>query len=182
MLNAMLERRITRNVISSTSSPTPFHTRAVSMPRQLPSVPPINIPAPRPTALSCNDSPSPGSIVSSMGTPPSSSYYMPFYTTPLTPSAAEIKAEDVQYNYTYEQPYAPPWGYSHDFNYVAEPATYYSTSSCVDAANIIRTMRSDAGPELEADLGCHAPEQHCYVNNNVVFNMMDKYSTKSSAT
>ncbi|CAO2654569.1 Nn.00g113020.m01.CDS01 [Neocucurbitaria sp. VM-36] len=180
-LNAMLERRITCNMVSSTSSPTPSHTRASSMPRHLPSVPPITIPAPRPTALSCCDSPSPSSMVSSMGTPPPASYSTSFYTAPMTPSAAEMKADDVRYNYPYEQPYNNSWTYSNDYNYVTEPVTYYSTSSCVDAANIIRTMRSDVGPELEADLGCRAPEQHCYVNNNVVFNMMDKYATPHTA-
>lgn len=116
-----------------------------------------------------------------MGTPPPVSYPAPFYTAPVTPSAAEIKAEDVQYNYPYEQPYNSSWTYTNEYNYAPDPAAYYSTSSCVDAANIIRTMRSDVGPELEADLGCRAPDQNCYVNNNLVFNMMDKYSTQHTA-
>lgn len=180
-LNAVLERRITYNMVSSTSSPTPSHSRATSLPRHLPSVPPLTIPASRPTALSCCDSPSPSSMVSSMGTPPPVSYPAPFYTAPVTPSAAEIKAEDVQYNYPYEQPYNSSWTYTNEYNYAPDPAAYYSTSSCVDAANIIRTMRSDVGPELEADLGCRAPDQNCYVNNNLVFNMMDKYSTQHTA-
>ncbi|KAF1841228.1 uncharacterized protein K460DRAFT_380937 [Cucurbitaria berberidis CBS 394.84] len=182
-LNAMLERRITCNLASSTSSPTPSHARAASMPRHLPSVPPITIPAPRPTALSCCDSPSPSSMVSSMGTPPPPpAYSTPYYTAPMTPSAAEIKVEDVRYNYPYEQHYHNTWTYPSDYNYVADPAaTYYSTSSCVDAANIIRTMRSDVGPELETDLGCRTSDQDCYVNNHIVFNVMDKYSNQHTA-
>jgi hypothetical protein len=176
-LSAMLERRITCNGLLTTSSPVPSHTRAASMPRHTPSVPPISIPASRPTALSCYDTPSPGSIVSSMGTPPPASYPTSFYSTPMTPSAP-VKTEAVRYSYTYEQPsYNNTWNYSDEYNMVPNPATYYNTSSCVDAANIIRTMRADVQPEeLEADLGCRAPDQNCYVNNNVVFNMMDKYS------
>lgn len=180
-LNTMLERRITCNTTSGTSSPAPSHTRAASMPRHMPSVPPLSIPAPRPTALSCCDSPSPGSIVSSMGTPPPAFYPAPFYNAPMTPSAAEIKSEDVPHNYPYEHSYNNSWTYANDYNYVADPATYYNTSSCVDAAHIIRTMRSNVGPELEAELGCSAAEQQCYVNNNLVFNMMDKYSTQHNA-
>jgi hypothetical protein len=179
-LNTMLERRITCNTMSSTSSPAPSHMRAASMPRRIPSVPSISIPAPRPTALSCYDSPSPSSIVSSMGTPPPVSYAAPFYTAPTTPPVPEIKSEDVRYGYSYDQAYNNTWHYSNEYNMVTEPSNYYTTSSCVDAANIIRTMRSDVGPELEAGLGCHAPIQDCYVNNNVVFGMMDKYSNQHS--
>lgn len=181
-LNALLDRRITCNTLSSTSSPAPSHTRANSLPRHIPSAPPVTVSGPRPAALSCGDSPSPGSIVSSMGTPPPVSY--PFYSnpTPMTPPAAEIKSEDVRYQYTqYDPQYQNTWNYSHDYNVVSEPTAYYNTSSCVDAANIIRTMRSDVGPELEADLGCRVPNQECYINNNVVFNMMDKYSHPHSA-
>ncbi|KAF1944412.1 hypothetical protein EJ02DRAFT_398647 [Clathrospora elynae] len=175
-LNAMLGRRITNSMLSSTSSLLPSHTRADSMPRHMPSVPPIAIPQPRPTALSCNDSPSPGSsMVSSMGTPPPAAYPPTIYTTPMAPSVTEIKSEDIQYDYPYEQLYNSSWSYTSDYNYVADPLNYYSTSSCVDAANIIRTMRSDVGPELEVDLGCRATDPHCYVNNSTVFNMMDKY-------
>ena len=61
-LHAMLERRVNTNVVSSTSSPIPSYTRAASIPRQKPPVPPVTIPPTRPTALSYNDSPSPGSI------------------------------------------------------------------------------------------------------------------------
>jgi hypothetical protein len=175
-LNAMLDRRITTNMTTSTSSPVPSHTRAASIPRHMPSVPPISIPQPRPTALSCNDSPSPGSMASSMSTPPPVSYPATFYTTSITPSSVEIKSEDVQYDYPYDQPYDSTWAYSSDYSYTADPATYYSASSCVDAANIIQTLRSDAGPELEVDLSCRTPDQHCYINNTAVFNMMHKYS------
>lgn len=99
----------------------------------------------------------------------------------MTPPAPEIKSEDVRYGYSYDQTYNNTWHYSNEYNLVHDPSAYYSTSSCVDAANIIRTMRADVGPELEADLGCRVPNQDCYINNNIVFNMMDKYSTPHSA-
>lgn len=182
-LNAMLERRITCNTLSSTSSPVPSHMRAASMPRHMPSVQPISIPTSRPTAMSCCDSPSPGSIASSMGTPPPVSYPGSFYTTPVTPSVPEIKSEDVQYGYSYDQSYNNAWHYSNEYHMVSQPPNYYSASSCVDAANIIRTMRSDAGSEMEGDTGCRVPNQNCYINNNnnnMVFTMMDKYSHQHS--
>ncbi|KAF2129452.1 hypothetical protein P153DRAFT_385661 [Dothidotthia symphoricarpi CBS 119687] len=177
-LNTMLERRIPCNMLSSTSSPAPAHTRAASLPRHMPSVQSITVPASRATALSCYDSASPGSIVSSMGTPPPASYSTPFYSTPATPPASEIKTEGVQYDYPYEQAYNGSWAYSNHYNFAADPVPYYNSTSCVDAANIIRTMRSDVGPELEAGFGCRTPDQHCYVNNNMVFGMMDRYSNQ----
>ena len=175
-LHAMLERRVNTNVVSSTSSPIPSYTRAASIPRQKPPVPPVTIPPTRPTALSYNDSPSPGSMVSTMSTPPPASYPATLYTTPMTPSAAQIKSEHVQYDYPYDQPYGNAWAYSSDGNYTAEPVSYYNSSSCVDAANIIRTMRVGVGPGLEADLGCHASDRRCYVNDATVFSAMDRYS------
>ncbi|CAN9203284.1 unnamed protein product [Alternaria alternata] len=120
-LHAMLERRVNTNVVSSTSSPIPSYTRAASIPRQKPPVPPVTIPPTRPTALSYNDSPSPGSMVSTMSTPPPASYPATLYTTPMTPSAAQIKSEHVQYDYPYDQPYSNAWAYSSDGNYTAEP-------------------------------------------------------------
>jgi hypothetical protein len=177
-LNVMLERRIICNTLSSTSSPAPSHLRAESMPRHMPSVPPISIPAPRPTAQSYCDSPSPGSIVSSMGTPPPVPYSIPLYTTPITPPGSGIKSEDVQYGYTYDQSYNNTWHYCNEYNIPAEPTTYHNTSSSVDAANIIRTMRADATYEMENELGRRISNQNCYVDNSTVFGMMDKYSNQ----
>jgi hypothetical protein len=179
-LTAMLDRKITCNTLDSTGSTAPSHLRAASMPRHMPSVPPISIPVSRPTALSCCDSPSPGSIVSSMGSPPPVSYSLPSYITPGTPPAPEIKSEDVRYGYPYDHSYNNTWHYANEYNMVAEPSTYYNTSSCVDAANIIRTMRSGASHEMEDELGCRNPNQNCYINNNnnMMFSMMDKYSSQ----
>ena len=103
----------------------------------------------------------------------------------MSPAAAEIKSEDAKYDYPYERPYNNnnnnnnnPWAYTSDYNYTADPASYYNNSSCVDAANIIRTMRSNVAPEMEASLACRTSEQQCYVGNTVVFDIVDKYTQK----
>jgi hypothetical protein len=115
-----------------------------------------------------------------MGTPPPVPYPASFYTTPITPPAPEIKVEDGRYGHPYNQAYNNAWHYSNEYHMVAQAPMYYNTSSCVDAANIIRTMRSDAGPEMETEMGCRLPTQNSYINNNMVFNMMDKYSSQHS--
>jgi hypothetical protein len=99
----------------------------------------------------------------------------------MTPPAPEIKSEDVRYGYSYDQSYNNTWHYTNEYNLVPQPSHYYNTSSCVDAANIIRTMRSDVGSDLDSDLGCRVPDQAYYVNNNVAFGMMDKYSIPHTA-
>lgn len=172
-LSAMLERRIACNGPSYVDSPISTASSISKMGHNTPAGPPLCIPVQRTTALSSNDSPSPHSIVSSMDTPPDFQG-TPFYGVSMTP-APEIKTEDNAPYIPYDQPFTNSWTYANDVQYVADPTSYYNKSSCVDAANIIRTMRSDVGPELEVDLGCRAPGQDCYVNNAVVFNIMDKY-------
>ncbi|KAJ4329674.1 hypothetical protein N0V87_010664 [Didymella glomerata] len=166
-LNTVLERRITSSVVSSTSLPLPQYSRAASAPRHLPSVPSLSIPSSRPLALSSCESLSPSSIVSSMGTPPAS-YQTLLYTATITPQAPAVKAEDVQYDYPYETNQNQPWPYSQAFTYAPDTVAYYSTSSCVDAANIIRTMRTDTNPMYHIDQGCAPLAQPYYNSNNHV--------------
>lgn len=172
-LSAMLDRRIACNGPSCVNSPVTPHASTMGLAPRTPAVPPLSIPVPRSTALSSNDSPSPHSMVSSMDTPPGF-HGTPFYSAPLTP-APEIKTEDIPPYMPYDQSFNNSWAYQNDAHYVADPTSYYNTSSCVDAANIIRTMRSDGGPEVEAGLTCRVPSQQCYVNNSMVFNMMERY-------
>ncbi|PSN62309.1 hypothetical protein BS50DRAFT_578125 [Corynespora cassiicola Philippines] len=178
-LTSMLDRRIPCGNMSCTSSPPTSHVSTATTPQHGSTTTPITIPVQRPAALGSNDSPSPHSIVSSLGsTPPafSSTQYYPG----ITP-APNIKTEDMQNynNYQYNQS-INTWSMPQDINYPQDSIAYYNTSSCIDAANIIRTMRADAGPELEADLGCQAPVQNCYVDNGVVFNLVDKYSNTNT--
>lgn len=59
---------------------------------------------------------------------------------------------------------------------VAQPA--YSgpnTSSCFVAADAIRSMAADAGPEVEQALGCNDGSE-CDVSNSLVFDIMDHYA------
>ncbi|KAF1966199.1 hypothetical protein BU23DRAFT_560516 [Bimuria novae-zelandiae CBS 107.79] len=162
-LNAMLERRVTCNGPTFAASPASPHSLSAIIAPHTPAIPPLASSIPRSAALSSNDSPSPHSITSSMGTPPPSFH------------------ENVPSYMPYEQSFQNSWQqqppHLHHQQYVADPVGYYNTSSCVDAANTIRTMRTDAGPELEAELGCRVPGQHCYVANSIVFNVMDRYAS-----
>jgi hypothetical protein len=57
------------------------------------------------------------------------------------------------------------------------PIDYSRSTSCVYAANIIRTMRANVGPELENDLGCPPMGVvDCPVPNAMFFDVMDKYN------
>ncbi|EKG13415.1 hypothetical protein MPH_09441 [Macrophomina phaseolina MS6] len=69
------------------------------------------------------------------------------------------------------------WPGAIDMSMISAPQAP-NTSSCVHAASIIREMRNDLGPELEQDLGCSGPDQDCKVDNNVVFELVDKYSMR----
>ncbi|KAF2728300.1 hypothetical protein EJ04DRAFT_528751 [Polyplosphaeria fusca] len=174
-LNSMLERRITCNRVpypSSSSSPSPSATAAVLPTTTLA---PISIPAHRPAPISEYDSQSPLSIDSSVETPPQFNN-TPFYPNAMTPTP-EIKSETMaSFNFSFDQSQQPmSWNFSADSVYSPDAMTYYNTS-CIDAANIIRGMTVDVGPELEADLGCRTATQNCYVNNSLMFNVMDKYS------
>ena len=173
-LHTMLERKIACNTPSTIDSPPSVQSPSVAMASGAPTVPPITIPQQCAATLS-TDSPSPRSIVSSTGTPPGFAI-SPFYHSSMAP-ALEVKPEGIpHYGYHFEQPMNNSWTYPSEVHYTSEPMTYYSTSSCVDAANIIRTMRSDVGLELENELGCRPHEQNCFVDNPAVFNIMDKYS------
>jgi len=171
-LNARLDRKLTCDTLSSTNPPAPS--------RQMPTVPAISIPPLRSTALSCTDSPSPGSIVSSMGSPPQAPYSTSCLSTPITPPAPEIKTEDVRYGYSYDQAYNNAWQYPNEYQLLGQPPVYYNTSSCVDAANIIRNMRVDEVQEPGTNLGYRVRNQSCYVNNDMVFNIMDKFPHQHS--
>ncbi|EOD43816.1 hypothetical protein UCRNP2_9497 [Neofusicoccum parvum UCRNP2] len=92
-------------------------------------------------------------------------------------SAIPASAYDPAYASFYGIPMQTSWGYPNVNNMHMNLAPQSpNSSSCVHAANIIRGMRTDVGPELEQDLGCSSPGQECKVNNNVVFELVDKYS------
>ncbi|KAF2121085.1 hypothetical protein BDV96DRAFT_203460 [Lophiotrema nucula] len=179
-LNAMLGRKLACSQNTCAASP------GASSPPSCTSVPstiavaPIAIPARRAGPLSEYDScQSPLSISSSVDTPPhfdNTAYYpMPITQTP------EVKRESMTpFSYdSYDRQSSTNWSFQNEPNYTATSMAYYNTSSCIDAANIIRTMAVNIGTELEADLGCPTADQDCYVDNSMVFNMMEKYSSSA---
>lgn len=180
-LNAMLDKRTTSNTPSSRSSPNSSLVKTESTPRQPPSAP-NGVPAQRPTVLSCCDSPSPSSIVSSTGTPPpASSYPTSFYPTAMASPVPEIKTEDVPYANPYDHSYNNnSWPYTTEYNLMPQSTTYYSNPTYVDATSGIRTMRSSTRPDLDAGVACPMPTQDYYTNSNFAFSMPDKFAPPHS--
>lgn len=97
--------------------------------------------------------------------------------SPSNPANA-ASAFDPSYTY-YNVPMQSSWAYSptNDMSVDLTPQSP-NTSSCLHAANIIRGMRNDVGPELEQDLGCSDAAHDCKVDNTVVFELVDKYSMR----
>ncbi|KAL5387066.1 hypothetical protein DPSP01_003678 [Paraphaeosphaeria sporulosa] len=181
-LSATLEKKITCNTTAFLTSPvSPYPSDARNGPHTS-TVAPLALPMPRSAALSSNDSPSPHSIISDMGTPPPSFHGTPYMHT-LTPDPG-AKPGDLPLYMPYDPSIQHPWPqlhqhtheHTHEEQYVANPTSYYNATSCIDAAKIIRTMRTGTGPELETDLSCR-PGQHCYVGNSMVFNNLDRYGS-----
>ncbi|KAJ6200251.1 hypothetical protein J3E72DRAFT_392108 [Bipolaris maydis] len=175
-LSAMLEGKTKPDLNTSTTSHVASHTKPTLIPRHTPPVQTISSIPPRSTDFSYDDSPSPGSIISAMSTPPPSSYSTTFYAAPSTPPGTEIKIEDVAYEYPYNRPYNSSWTHSGDFGYPADPFNYYNRSTCVEAANIVSTARSDPGTELDTSMGYRYPDQYSQMNNAALLNMMNGYS------
>lgn len=142
--------------------------------------PPLSIPYQRAAALQPSpEIASPHSIgSSSVGTP--SSISTPTFSQISIATSQELSETDSYPSlaYQYDLPLNNAWSlpsepaYSHD-------QIAYNNTSCVYAANIIRSMRSDIGTELENDLGCREPSSDCAVDNSVVFNVMEKYSNQN---
>ncbi|KAF2494019.1 hypothetical protein BU16DRAFT_62105 [Lophium mytilinum] len=126
-----------------------------------------------------NESASPHSIGSSSIDTPTSIPTPTFTHMPTATQQSEMPDESYrQLNYAYEIPSAQ-WMYPEETNYLPDQSLYNNTSSCVYAANIIRSMRSNVGAELEADLGCRELGADCAVDNSVVFNAIEKYADHS---
>ncbi|KAF2143786.1 uncharacterized protein K452DRAFT_296765 [Aplosporella prunicola CBS 121167] len=78
----------------------------------------------------------------------------------------------------FNEPAQATWAYYPDPSTQAATGTYMvadNTTSCIHAANVIRGMQHDVGPELERDLGCSDPNQDCTVDNTLVFNVMEQH-------
>lgn len=158
--------------------------------------PPMPLPTPQlqtaqltPLMSMGNLSPSPGSVTSSVSTPTTilSPEVFPAVPVPRAPSS-DPGGEHYSSHHSFEyghhsyppqidtsswQPYQNPNGVT------SVPATSYpeyNYTSCVDAANIIRSMKDDAGVNFETDLSCEIPGTDGEADNSRVFTVMDKYS------
>ncbi|KAF2659149.1 hypothetical protein K491DRAFT_216333 [Lophiostoma macrostomum CBS 122681] len=176
-LTSLLDRKWPCNGPSDESQcDSPTETASPFQPPSVVDLTPISIPLQPAGTRSRNDPNSPSSIISSTGSPPSYTS-APFFPTEMSP-IPNIKAETVsQYNmYQFQQSPNDSWALNNPATYTADAVSYYNTTTCMNAANIIRTMRSDIGPELEYDLGCRTTDQNCRVTNPTVFTVMERYS------
>lgn len=153
-------------------------------PPQSASLPNPPLPNPYQRAVALQPSPetaSPHSIGSSSADTPSS-ISTPTFSQISIATSQELSETDNYSSlaYQYDLPLTSTWPLPAEPAYTHDPIAYNNnTSSCVYAANIIRTMRSDIGTELETELGCREPGGDCAVDNAVVFNVMEKYSNQS---
>lgn len=163
---------------------------------EIPPPPPMPLPTPHlqtaqltPLMSMGNLSPSPGSVTSSVSTPTTilSPEVFPAVPVPRAPSS-DPGGEHYSPHHSFEyghhsytshidtsswQPYQNPNGVT------SVPVTGYpdyAYTSCVDAANIIRSMKDDAAVDLKTELGCEIPSTDCQMDNTRAFTVMDKYS------
>ncbi|USP78911.1 hypothetical protein yc1106_06185 [Curvularia clavata] len=179
-LGAMLDGKTKPDPSTSIASYVASHTRPALITRNTPPAQSVNTLPPRSADFGCDDSPSPGSMVSTTSTPPPS-YSTNFYAAPSTPPGTEIKLEDVPYDYPYNRPYTSSWTHSRDYGYPEDPYNYYNRSSCIETANVMSTARSDPGTELEHSIGYRYSGQYNQMNNAALLDMMNGYSHHPTA-
>ncbi|KAF2271353.1 uncharacterized protein EI97DRAFT_286063 [Westerdykella ornata] len=174
VLQSMLDRRRTLPMTPTEpadDSPTPEF-----QPQRAELSPPAMVPQPT-LPLTIPEDLTPNSPLTSVDTPISEAEtpYLPIETT----QAVDIKTEAaLDYNPPTDQYSSDNWGFPSQHLYTFEPIPFSYSSSCISAANIIRTVHGDCGPELEMDLGCRAAGQDCRVANSLIFNVMEKYSNQ----
>jgi hypothetical protein len=175
-LDSMLGRKRACNGQPSCVSGSCGVQQNTSMPN-----PPLSIPYQRAAALQPSpEIASPHSIgSSSVGTP--SSISTPTFSQIPIATSQELSETDSfpSLAYQYDLPLNNAWSLPSEPAYTHDQIAYNNTSSCVYAANIIRSMRSDIGTELENDLGCREPGSDCVVDNSVVFDVVEKYSNQN---
>jgi len=179
-------------------SSTPMSRRQQS--EEVPPPPPMQLPTPQlqtaqltPLMSMSALSPSPGSVTSSVSTPTTilSPETFPAVHIPRAPSSdpgGEHYSPHHSFEYGHQsytsnidpsswQPYQNPNGVT------SVPVTSYPDfgyTSCVDAANIIRSMKDDATVNLENALGCDIPGTDSQMDNTRVYTVMDKYNPSMS--
>jgi hypothetical protein len=155
---------------------------ALSPPLEKPLLQPLQTTNPEPSVV---PSPTlPNNLSTSSNTQPTPSAPEPILYTPTAYLALALEQPDTipnqaSYQYIYPNQIDSHW---QPYDMQQEPqhtstAPDFGNTSCVDAASIIRNMRIDIGPELESDLGCQQDGVECKVENSVVFDVMEKYTT-----
>lgn len=176
VLQCMLERKQTLPMTPTLSEPareafTPEFQSQVPEPSPRDGVRQSAVPI---TVPECQ---SPHSPLTNVDTP-TSDIEPPFYPPIEAAQSVEIKTENVlDYDPPMDQYPSDNWVFPTQHVYTFESIPFSYSTSCMTAANIIRTVQADCGPELEMDLGCR-PGQDCRVANSLVFNVMDTYSNQ----
>ncbi|KAL1651983.1 hypothetical protein SLS58_000106 [Diplodia intermedia] len=158
----------------ASQGPTTTPLSAASLEPPAPPPPPQIQPSPRSysSATSISSTFSTPAAAESPMVPISSAQPFPINTLTDPPSAY-----DPSYNAYYGAPNLGNWTWPAGTDIPHDPTQHMpNSSSCLQAADIIRRMRSDIGPELEQDMGCTGQGQDCKIDNTVVFDLVDKYS------
>ncbi|KAF2020091.1 hypothetical protein BU24DRAFT_459705 [Aaosphaeria arxii CBS 175.79] len=155
----------TKPIISSDST---IATQQVST-----TLTPISIPSQPASTNTIHETQSPLSVESNNDSPPPFNG-APYYPMEMT-SVPHIKTEP-QLGYSFDHNSNNPWLFPSEPTYLTDPASYYNTASCIDAANIIRTMGHDIGGELGVDLQYQDHTQGSNVLNPSVYNTMERYT------
>lgn len=92
---------------------------------------------------------------------------VPYALTPMTSMASMPLQQPT--------PHYAPVPLTMQQGYIDTGAPYDNTTSCAFAASVVRSVRPDVGPELEAQM-CANYGGDCKVDNNVVFEIIDRYS------
>jgi len=110
----------------------------------------------------------------------------PAMTAAITPPTTSFDPQTLPQAFPYFSNDA--WQYSLSQSYMGDGNMGVSgmngedpgSTSCIQAANIIRSMSTSAGPDVEAALGCCpvSAGQDCKVPNSLVFEVMDRYSAR----
>jgi hypothetical protein len=179
-LMSMLERRRTNGGASPVDSNVDGESESSSV---IPQTPGIDL-APGPLAISPQAAvphngaeiynPNPVVLNPETSSGLANAHFQPIAMAPMS----VVKHEPgPHYSYPAVQNPADAWVYQAQSNYATDSLPQSYSTSCVNAANIIRAQ-TDVGPELEADLGCRSPYQDCRVANPIVFNVIEKYSNQ----
>ena len=85
---------------------------------------------------------------------------------------------DSQFSHSNHSSYSPPRSSQQPLQYTPiTPASSSNVNSCVYATDMITAMAGTSDPSaVRSELGCH-PDMDCEVDNQLIFDVMDRYSS-----